>query len=96
MKEAPSRSQVEKLLPFLEEFNRLSRVLLKVMNRRIEKREKRIQILLSDLVIPEKPNQISVIPIDIGSTLAVKKGKMNRSIRMDWEKEMRPNRGFII
>jgi hypothetical protein len=98
-KKRMSAVEAERLLPMMKEFNSVAKIFLALMNQRIDVREKRISLVLSDIPrIPLTNSNISVKMIDIGTTTVKKKKQLEHNQSMDWEKQMRQNqnRGFVI
>ncbi len=91
-----SKAEGDKLMPFIQEFNAVAKVFLKLMNQRIDNREKRIKVYLTDISLPASNYNISIQTVDIYQTIVKKKGQLSTNQGMGWEKGLNRNKGYII
>jgi hypothetical protein len=92
------KNDSRKISPAIREFNKIAREFLSMLTLEIEEKEKRINILLQGLPVPEYKHSINIQAIDINKTKALKKGAFAGNITHKWEKDvMRDlNRKIII
>lgn len=97
-KKTITRADAEKLMPLVEEFNKLARFFLKIMNQKIDAREKRIKIMLDDFAVALPPSygSINIQTIDMKETVVKRRGQLAYNQKMEWEKSLLPNKGIVI
>jgi hypothetical protein len=93
--------ETKKLIPVFEQFNKLAKVFIKSLNKRIEQKEnniKKINVMLSGGKLPTQPGpNISIQTVDIGQTKVKEKGKYSFNRKMDWEQDInKKNKGIIL
>ncbi len=57
--------EADQLFPIIKQFNALAKGFVQVLNFKLERRERRIRLLLNELTVPERSNRISVHPVDM-------------------------------
>ncbi|MFC1617053.1 hypothetical protein ACFL2K_02425 [Candidatus Margulisiibacteriota bacterium] len=93
-----NKNEAEKLIPIFREFNKVAQTFLRLLNRRVEKKEKKIAVMVSSMSMPETKHSINVQTVDIRNTMVSKKGGFTGSRKMDWEDDILKNlrRGSVI
>jgi hypothetical protein len=97
-----NRAQTKKLLPGLRAFNKVARILIGVLTKQVEKKEKSLNTIRvmvnSDFVPKGQHHDISITTLDMNQTRVKKSGQVSYNQKMDWEKDFmkNKNRGQII
>ncbi|MGE4170590.1 MAG: hypothetical protein AB7F28_07725 [Candidatus Margulisiibacteriota bacterium] len=99
-KKSLSKQQVKGIIPFLKEFNGLSRVFISLLNQNVAvKRERvsRIAVMVSDIAKPEVRHTINIQTVDMRNTTVKRVGETSYNQKMDWEADfLKQRRKFII
>ena len=100
-KKTLSQQDAKNSIPLLQEFNRLSKGFIKLLNNQVTaKREKvsTLSIMVSEIKIPDNQSRsVNVQMIDINNTKGTKKGEGLFDQKMDWEKGLgNQNKGIIL
>jgi len=95
------KAHVRALLPMFKEFNSLSKVFIRMLNKKIEDKQnsvKQIKVLVSGMSTPsELQSNISITTVDINKTSVRGKNSGSYNQVMDWESDFMKNRKkFII
>ena len=81
----------------MRKFNAIAKEFTRLMNMKIQDKERRIAIMVTDIALPDtNRNTIRITTLDMGKTEFIKKGKYAENRKMDWEKNFRQNKGFVI
>ena len=94
-----NHQQTKALLPIMKEFNRLSKGLIQLLNKRIEKKEKKlntIKVMVSEFTVPVKNHSLNIQTVDINKTVIKKKGQLSYNQSMSWEDDLRKKRRGLI
>ena len=92
-----TKNDAEKLLPFMRKFNAIAKEFNRLMHIKIQEKERRIAILITDVALPNiNRNSIKITTLDMGKTEFIQKGKYAENRKMDWEKNFRQNKGTVI
>ncbi|MFA5878999.1 MAG: hypothetical protein WC860_02375 [Candidatus Margulisiibacteriota bacterium] len=93
-----TQKDAENLLPLIRDFNKAANILLRLLNTRVEEKERKIAVWVTNMTIPKSTNSINIQTVDIKNTMVSKKGGYSGNQLMKWENEaMRSNnRGYLI
>jgi len=93
-----TQKDAERLLPLIRDFNKAANVLLRILNSRVEEKERKIAVWVTDMTIPKRTNEINIQTVDIKKTMFSKKGSGSGNQLMKWENEVmkNSNRGYLI
>ena len=95
-----SKQQTKLLLPVIKKFNGIAKGLIKVLSKKIEEKERRlntIRVLVKDVKLPTQNHQFNIQAVDLKNTIVRQKGSFAINQTMDWEKELRNrNKGIIL
>lgn len=96
-----NRQESKAVLPVLEEFNKLSKSFIQLLQTKKEKKERSvstIRVLVGDMKIPSNDaSTLSIRAIDINNTEVRRKGKGKFKQHINWEDDFRnQKRGKII
>ena len=80
------------------EFNKVAQTFLRLLSKRVEKKEKKIAVMVTSMSMPKAKHDINVQTVDIRNTLVSKRGGYAGSRKMSWEEDMLKDlrRGAII
>ncbi|NQY75100.1 MAG: hypothetical protein HRT90_10125 [Candidatus Margulisbacteria bacterium] len=73
MKKKYSKSEAEKLLPFIREFNKVAKDFIHLLNHQVEAKEKRIKVLVDGISLPKTSRQVDVRAVDPRKYMTKKK-----------------------
>ena len=89
--------QKEKLLPSLKEFNNIGKALVNLLNMQVEKKERRISLLVSRVKKPkDQDKSIDVTTTDISPEFLAQQRKKNRGETSEWDDYFTKKKGWVI
>jgi hypothetical protein len=94
-----SRSQAAQLLPEVSKFNSLAKMLLKILDGNIDRKEKHLSAMrmsLNKKIQKDRSSNISVMTVDINRTMVKKKGGYSYNKAMNWEEDLKNKRRGIV
>lgn len=94
-----SRAQAQQLLPEVSKFNGLAKMLIKLLDSNIDRREKHLSELrerLSKTIQKDRTTNINVMSVDINRTLIKKKSGYTYNQSMDWESQLKNSKRGIV
>ena len=99
-KQKLSKADTKKVMPKISEFNSLSKMLLKLLGQKIDKKEKKlagIKIMVTDMGRSKiQVGNISIQTIDINETRIKKKGDYSYNQVMGWEAQIRSKKKGLM
>ena len=94
-----SRAQAEALLPEVTKFNALAKMLLKILDGNIDRKEKHLRDMRESLnkkIKKDRSSNINVMTMDIKRTMVTKKGGYSYNKAMNWEEDLKNRRRGIV
>ena len=94
-----SKQDARSLLPMAEEFSRVAKDLIHLLDERIKRKKdhiSKVNVFLAGVSLPSRSHQLSIQAVDIGSTHVDVKGKGRSTRKMAWETQIPRRKGFII
>jgi hypothetical protein len=94
-----SRGQAQQLLPEVAKFNSLAKMLLKLLDGNIDRKEKHLTAMrasLSKKIQKDRASNISVMTVDMNKTMVKKRGGYSYNKPMNWEEDLRNKRRGIV
>lgn len=97
-----NRQQTSSLIPAIKTFNKMAKVFINILNKKIKEKEDKInniRVLVQDLPISAVQNHhnISIKTLDINETMVKVKGGAYKKQKMAWESDLRSrNKGIIL
>ena len=93
--------EAKKAMPAIKEFNSLAKVFLKLLNQKIEVKQKRlstIKVMVNTMSPPVSARStISIKTVDINQTIVKKQGSYSYNQEMKWENQMpKKKRGIVL
>ena len=101
-KQKLNRQQTNSLIPAIKAFNKMAKVFINVLSKKIEEKEKKlnnIRVLVNDLPMSAVKNEhnISIKTLDINETMVKMKGGSYKKQKMAWESDLRNrNKGILL
>jgi hypothetical protein len=94
-----SRAQAQQLLPEVSKFNSLAKMLIKMLDGNVDRKEKHLSAMrasLSKKIQKDRSSNISVMTVDINRTMVKKKGGYSYNKPMNWEEDLKNRRRGIV
>lgn len=96
-----SAKKTKELVPVFKKFNSLSKIFIRMLQQKIENKEKeinRISVLVQDFKLPrqDQTHTIDIQTIDIRKTVIRKKGGFAYDQKMNWEDDLKNRKRGII
>ena len=94
-----SKSESEKILPIVREFNKIAGALNSLLGQRVKSKERKISVMVSRIKKPDaKTSQIRVQSVEFSKSFLKnqrKKGKRKEN-QSEWDDGFSEKRGFVI
>ncbi len=94
-----SRAQAQQLLPEVSKFNSLAKMLIKMLDGNVDRKEKHLSAMrasLSKKIQKDRSSNTSVMTVDINRTMVKKKGGYSYNKPMNWEEDLKNRRRGIV
>ncbi len=97
-----TKQEAQKAMPAVKEFNKLAAVFLKLLNQKVEQKQKRlstISVLVNEISVKrDQRSMINIQTVDMKQTIVKKAGLGAFNQTMNWEDDYRKNRrkGVIL
>ncbi len=94
-----TKAESKKVMPNIKEFNGLAKMLLNLLNMKIQEKEAKIakiSVMVADLGSIKSNHTISIQTIDINDTKVKKQGDYSYNQSMDWEQQIRRQKKGLV
>ncbi|MDA1354044.1 MAG: hypothetical protein O3A01_06240 [bacterium] len=97
-----SKKEAAAMVPAVKEFNGLAKQLVRLLGLKVEKKEKKISIMVSRIAKPDRESkQVNVVSVGISEGFLKKQRKKRKDNRppgdtSGWNNDFSSQRGFII